>query len=190
MDWQQRDGRRRTFNTPGHAHELTFSCYERFQFLRSGRTCQWLADAINVARVKHQFDLWAYVFMPEHVHLIVFPRRKEYEMRQILSGIKLPVAKRAIQFLVQSNSPWLARISRQRGTRNERLFWQSGGGYDRNITCGKTLLKMIDYLHNNPVRRGLVEQARNWKWSSAAAFEGAASPLAVDPIPAEWLVDA
>jgi putative transposase len=111
-------------------------------------------------------------------------------MRKILRGVKLPVAKRAIQFLVESNSPWLARISRRRGTRNERLFWQSGGGYDRNVTSAKTLLKMIDYLHNNPVRRGLVERAIGWKWSSAAAFEGGASPLPVDPIPAEWLVDA
>jgi hypothetical protein len=29
---------------------------------------------------------------------------------------------------------------------------------DRNITCGKTLLRTIDYLHNNPARRGLVER--------------------------------
>ena len=189
MKWQERDGRRKTFNTSGHAHELTFSCYERFQFLRSERTCNWLADAINVARVKHQFELWAYVFMPEHVHLIVFPRQPEYEMRKIASGIKLPVAKRAIQFLEATNSAWLSKISRKRGARNERLFWQSGGGFDRNVTCGKTLLKMIDYIHYNPVRRGLVVCVRDWKWSSAAAFEGGASPLAVDPIPYEWLVD-
>jgi len=34
MDWQTRNGRRTTFNTPGHAHELTFSCYNQFAFLR------------------------------------------------------------------------------------------------------------------------------------------------------------
>lgn len=48
---------------------------------------------------------------------------------------------------------------------------------DRNITCGKTLLQMLDYLHNNPVRRGLVLRAADWKWSSAAAFEGGMSPI-------------
>src|SRR5262245_52229053 len=167
MDWNARDGRRKPFDTPGHAHELTFSCYQRFQFLRAERTCLWLADAIQRARTKYDFALWAYVFMPEHVHLILSPRRADYQMRQIMSAIKLPVAKRAIRFLEAEKSPWLDRISRKRGSRHQRLFWQSGGGYDRNITCGKTLLQMIDYLHNNPVWRGLVERACDWKWSSA-----------------------
>jgi hypothetical protein len=55
---------RKAINTPGHAHELTFSCYHRFQFLKAERTCQWLAEAIQTARVKDSFDLWAFVFMP------------------------------------------------------------------------------------------------------------------------------
>jgi putative transposase len=190
MDWRLRDRRRPTFNTPGHAHELTFSCYQRYQFLRAERTCQWLADAIQAARAKHNFALWAYVFMPDHVHLIIFPRQPKYEMSKISSSIKLPVAKRAIQFLESRQSTWLGRITRQRGTRRERLFWQSGGGYDRNITSGKTLLQMIDYLHNNPVRRGLVERAIDWKWSSAASFEGRSSIIPLDPIPWEWRAEA
>src|SRR5205814_799973 len=48
---------RQAINAPGHAHELTFSCYQRFPFLKAERTCQWLADAIAAARVKHSFDL-------------------------------------------------------------------------------------------------------------------------------------
>jgi putative transposase len=181
---------RQAINAPGHAHELTFSCFHRFAFLKAERSCQWLADAIQTARVKHSFDLWAYVFMPDHVHLIVHPRQPEYAMPKIMASIKLPVARRAIHFLQQANSPWLAKITRQRGAHTERLFWQYGGGYDRNITCGKTLLRMVEYLHLNPVRRGLVLRAADWKWSSATAFEGGCSPIPLDPIPWEWLADA
>jgi hypothetical protein len=32
---------------------------------------------------------------------------------------------------------------------------------------------MIDYIHNNPVRRGLVSQATDWPWSSARFYAGA-----------------
>ena len=85
------------------------------------------------------------------------------------------MARRAIHFLEAENSPWLTRITRQRGEHKERLFWQYGGGYDRNITSGKTPLRMIDYLRNNPLRRGLVERAADWRWSIAAAFEGRTS---------------
>jgi putative transposase len=41
-------------------------------------------------------------------------------------------------------------------------FWQRGGGYDRNITELATLLSMIDYIHHNPARRGLVKPPTDW----------------------------
>ena len=59
---QQRQ-HRRNYNEPGHAHELTFCCYRGFTFLNAERTCKWLAEAIEAARVDLNFDLWAYVFI-------------------------------------------------------------------------------------------------------------------------------
>jgi hypothetical protein len=38
---------------------------------------------------------------------------------------------------------------------------------DRNLDHAETVLAAIDYLHRNPVRRGLVERAVDWQWSSA-----------------------
>src|SRR5260370_33310504 len=52
---------RRSYNEPGHAHELTFTCYNRFRFLSSDRTCGWLAEAIEKARAELDFALWAFV---------------------------------------------------------------------------------------------------------------------------------
>jgi putative transposase len=51
-------------------------------------------------------------------------------------------------------------------------FWQPGGGYDRNITSSETLLAMIEYIHANPVRRGLVARMEDWEWSSARWYAG------------------
>lgn len=179
---------RRNFNEPGHAHELTFSCYRGYPFLQAERTCLWLAEAIDAAREKYAFDLWAYVFMPNHAHLIIRPREREYDIAAIRKAIKAPVGRQAIAFLKSESSPWMERITRRRGKKTERLFWQSGGGYDRNITTRATLLAMIDYLHLNPVRKQLVDRARDWRWSSALWYElGQEGPLLVDPIPWDWL---
>ena len=83
---------------------------------------------------------------------------------------------------------WLPRITRRRGQRVERLFWQSGGGFDRNVTEPRTLMAMIDDIHLNPVRRGLVERTSDWHWSSAGWYEGKATcPLVPDQIPPEWV---
>jgi putative transposase len=175
-------------NEAGHAHALTFSCYRRFTFLSAERTCAWLADAIEAAREAKQFAVWAYVFMPEHAHVVVFPHDPEHNVAMIRKVIKSPVAKQAIQFLKEHAPDWIPRITRNRGARIEHLFWQSGGGYDRNLTNPKTLLATIDYIHMNPVRRGLVERATDWKWSSAGWFAGEKKcPLVPDKIPYHWL---
>ncbi len=180
---------RRNFNTPGHAHELTFGCYHGFKFLQSDTTCQWLADAIKVARGELNFDVWAYVFMPNHVHLILHPRGRVYDIAEIRKAIKQPVGRAGVAWIEERSPAWLARITRTRGNRTERLFWQSGGGYDRNIYETKALLNMIDYLHMNPVRKQLVKNASDWRWSSAAHYLGVGdSPILIDPIPADWVV--
>jgi putative transposase len=179
--------RRRHFDEPGHAHKLTFSRYRRFRFLAAERTCLWLAQAIDQARRRHGFAVWAYVFMPEHVHLIVHPGRLLPRVELILKAIKQPVGRRAIVHRERHVPGWLPRISRKRAGRIERLFWQPGGGYDRNIVEPRTLALALDDLHRNPVRRGLVERASDWRWSSAGWFRGEApNPLRPDPIPCGW----
>lgn len=181
---------RHNYNDPGDAHELTFSCYRGFAFLTDDRTRQWLAESIDQAREDLEFHLWAYVVMPEHVHLIAYPLRQVYDIANIRGAIKEPVGRRALAYVKRHAAAWLPKLTRRRGKRTERLFWTSGGGYDRNIKSAKTLLKMIDYIHLNPVRRGLVERAVDWEWSSAAWLAGVGpSPIRLDPIPAEWLDD-
>jgi putative transposase len=182
-----RQQHRRNFNQPGHAHELTFSCYKRLPMLRAERTCRWLLDSVDRARRALDFSVWAYVLMPEHAHLLIWPRQPVYDIARIRKAIKEPVGRQAIAFLATNSPDWLAKLTRKRGRKTERLFWQSGGGYDRNIESPATLLSSIHYFHLNPVRRGLVERAEDWVWSSAAHFSGGCSPLTPDPISADWL---
>ncbi len=49
-------------------------------------------------------------------------------------------------------------------------FWQEGPGYDRNLTEPGTILASIDYIHANPVRRGLCVRGIDWRWSSARRY--------------------
>lgn len=188
MDYRKRQQRPRAYNDPGHAHELTFSCFHRFAFLSKDRTCQWLADAIREVKGELHYSLWAYVFMPDHVHLVVFPQEPQYDDADFLKRIKEPVSRQAIAFLKAESPEWLPRIRVERGKHVEHHFWQPGRGHDRNIIMTRTLREMIDYIHLNPVRKGLVAEAREWRWSSAGWFEGhPLNDLEPDPIPWDWL---
>ena len=110
--------------------------------------------------------------MPEHVHLIVWPGQAAAQVPRFLQGVKEPVGRKAIAFLRATAPAWLVRLRVQEGRRVRHRFWQPGGGYDRNITSTAVLRAMIDYIHANPVRRGLVAAPEDWEWSSARWYLG------------------
>jgi putative transposase len=187
MDWQGRESmlpptcgapmtpqhrrRNKSYNEPGHAHELTFSCFRRLPLLSRDRTRQWFIEALDSARRRLNLSLWAYVIMPEHVHVIVWPLQPDYEIRLIRTAMKVPVQRKALTFLRRQAPDFLERLrDEQPNGEVHYRFWQRGGGYDRNITDSATLRTMIEYIHQNPVRRGVVKQDTDWPWSSARYY--------------------
>ena len=68
---------------------------------------------------------------------------------------------------------WIERLTDpQPNGRVDMRFWQRGGGYDRNIVRESTSPEVIDYIHNSPLRRGLIDRAGDSDWSSAAWYDG------------------
>lgn len=51
-------------------------------------------------------------------------------------------------------------------------YWQKGGGHDRNVRDEEELWEKVRYIHRNPVKRGLVREPWEWKWSSARWYAG------------------
>jgi len=177
--------RRRIYNEPGHAHYLTFSCAHRWPLLSKDCSRQWFIEAIEAALLRHEYDLYAYVIMPEHAHLLVKPRFDHYDLSDFLYDVKRPVSCKAKAHLIETgNSVWLERLTVRRGSGKAFRFWLPGGGFDRNVFRAKSLTEVAEYIDNNPVRRGLAAEPADWPWSSARAHTGREpGPLAVDPIP-------
>ena len=172
---------RKIFDTPGDSHFNTFSTFKRIPLLTKERSCQWMVDAINLSRDRNPFDLWAWVIMPEHVHLVVCPHPKT-RMRALLQSMKQSVSKKAIVWLKVNAPEYLPTIEdvQPNGKRSYR-FWQRGGGYDRNLRSVRDIHEKINYVHQNPVTRGLVSKPSDYKWSSAKAWEtGIDFPLSLD----------
>ncbi|MBI1375306.1 MAG: hypothetical protein GC159_21520, partial [Phycisphaera sp.] len=93
--------RRQSYNVPGHAHFLTFSCYRRWPMLNRDRSRRWVIEAIDAARNTLNLAVWAYVIMPEHLHLLIYPRSAPYEMKDILTALKRPVSDAAKAHLIE-----------------------------------------------------------------------------------------
>ena len=164
------------YDTPGDAHFLTFSCYHRIPLLSKDRSRLWFIEALGKARIKHRFDLWAWAIMPEHIHLLIWPRLPEYKIEKILASTKKPVSYKAIQYLKETSPEFLDRLTIRNVDRTRHRFWQAGPGDDHNLYEPKAIHDAIEYIHNNPVRRGLVDYATDWIWSSARDWAGLGHP--------------
>ncbi len=117
-----------------------------------------MVDSLSDMCTKYRYDCLAYVIMPEHVHVIVVARSETYDISELLRSVKQSVSIKAKHWLMGNDLGWLAKLTLTDGKGNKRFrFWQQGGGYDRNIIKEKTLDRTIDYIHNNPVRRKLVD---------------------------------
>jgi putative transposase len=159
------------FHEPGDLHELTFSCYDRRPLLDDDWRREQFCRSIDAAMISQNFRLVAFVLMPEHLHLLVYPLNHKPEnvrIDNLLSALKRPFSYRVKVRLQELKDPLLERLTiQERPGKMTFRFWQEGPGYDRNLRGEKTVLHAIDYIHRNPVRRGLVLTAAEWKWSSA-----------------------
>ena len=145
---------------------LTFSCYGRLPLLSNDGIKQLFVERLTLAKRRHSFRLLAWVLMPEHVHLLILP---DATVAPILREIKRSVAEVVLRRWKELHAPVLNHVTDKRGRRH---FWQAGGGYDRNVRSDAEVDRDINYIHDNPCRRGLVRRPRDYAWSSARWYEG------------------
>jgi len=146
-------GLRRWFGG-GDLHYITCSCYERRPFLGSPSRLDLFLKIFEQVRQKYEFHVVGYVVMPEHIHLLI-GEPDDGSIAVIMQVLKQRVShqclSRARSRLAQDTAPpafWLPR------------------SYDFNVFSEKKIAEKLDYIHWNPVKRGLVASPEQWRWSS------------------------
>jgi putative transposase len=132
----------------------------------------WLSDCrvanvvVNTLRygseVRGWYQVYSYVIMPNHVHILLEP---SVELARITQWSKGRTARVCNRLLGRSGA-----------------FWQDES-YDHWIRCYEELEETARYIENNPVRAGLVRSADQWKWSSAAGCCAAGQTTKNDGLP-------
>jgi len=128
------------YQTQGHLHFITFSCHHREPHLTHHYTL--FEQSVEKTRKRYNFDIHGYVLMPEHVHLLLSEPATE-PLAKALQALKLSVSKQA----------------------DTKPFWQPRY-YDFNVFTTRKLLEKLNYMHQNPVTRGLVKAPEDWPHSS------------------------
>jgi putative transposase len=138
-------------------------------------------EYLAAARRLFHFNLYAWVIMPEHAHILFWPLIPQYPGGLVLRELKREFAIEVIGRWRELKAPILSRLVTPVGTTR---FWQHGGGHDRNIFTPEEFEKRMNYIHNNPVKRGLVQRPEDWPWSSIHWYrDDRANTIPLDTLP-------
>ncbi len=125
-----------------------------------------IVEAFEASRRRLGFLLCGYVLMPDHWHALV---STHYPL----------TISRAVRDVKQLSARVINRARRRMGSLWQHQFW------DRFVRNAKEFTARLQYMHLNPVRKGLVARAEDWRWSSYNNFaleptRVAASPIQID----------
>ena len=146
----------------GYSHFITKSCYRRLPLLGSPRNRDLFVRVLEQVRRRYHFAVVGYFVMPEHVHLLISePKRSNPSV--VMQAIKQGFARRLLARLrkaqpAQQLALWSAPLECGR-------IWQPRF-YDFVVFSDKKRIEKLRYMHRNPVKRGLVLEPEQWKWSS------------------------
>ena len=161
----------RRYYSGNHLHFVTTSTYRRARVFDSDRFKRHLIATLAELRGELGFRILGYVLVPEHFHLLVWPSESA-NPSQIMQKLEGRVARHVLKILRQNRGKaWcarmLARFTLPASVHDEAhcRVWQRRF-YDMNVWSEKKKLEKLDYMHNNPVKRGLVGHVGEWPWSS------------------------
>ena len=147
----------------GDLHFLTFSCYRRLPLLRTIRAPNVFVHALGKIRERYKFLLVGYVVMPDHVHLLI-SEPPNATPSVVLKALKRRVARDLRKNKRHASAAQLPLSFMNAGVGLAR-FWQPRF-YDFNVYTRHKKREKLEYMHGNPVKRGLVKSPDAWMWSS------------------------
>lgn len=174
---------------PGQLQFLTSSTYRRAQLFASERFRHDFVEILGQVRSEMGFRLIGWVLMPEHFHLLIWPDPAE-ATSLIMQELKKRTAQRILAALQQDRRhPWcrsmLTQVRLPPSVHSDSKFrvWQRRF-YPFGIYSEKKRLEKLNYMHGNPVKRGLVNSPDQWPWSSFRFYYlNDSSLLAMERIP-------
>ena len=142
-------------------------------------TADIILDSWRHLQKERDLRLFAYVILENHLHMIV----SAPELSGVMQSFKSWTAREIIRLLnVQGGRTLLRQLKATKlnhKTQSEHQVWQEGGK-PKQIQNDEMMWQKIEYIHNNPLDRGFVDDPVHWRWSSARNYAGQTGLIEVD----------
>jgi REP element-mobilizing transposase RayT len=165
------------------AYFLTFTIVKWASIFKENYKKQILCDSLNYCINKKGLEIFSYVIMNTHMHLIA--ASKQNNLSSIVRDIKKFTAGTLIELLISEqnrSSATMLEIFKKAATKHSRnknyQLWQQHN-HPEEVYSPKFILSKIKYIHNNPVEAGIVNRPEEYFYSSAVDYAGGLSPVNV-----------
>ena len=161
---------------------LTATVVNWLPLFNSPAVVEILFESLCFLQESKRLVLYAYVIMENHLHMLAASNNlskevgnfKSYTARRIIDSYREQGARHILDQLAFHKRPY-------KQDRDYQL-WQEGS-HPQRIQGLEMMQQKVAYIHNNPVRRGWVDEPTHWGYSSARNYAGMAGLLAVET---EW----
>jgi len=159
-------------------HFLTMTIVNWIPLFAAPPLATVLLDSLRFLQEHERLTLYAYVILENHLHIIAQATNlakevanfKSYTASAIIDHLTIHKADRVLKQLAQYKLPY----------KRDRTYqvWQEGS-HPQAIQGLAMMQQKVEYIHNNPVKRGYVDEPIHWRYSSARNYAGLTGVLAV-----------
>ena len=150
---------------------VTYSIVEWLPVFVSEDVCRIVTDSLNFCHQNKGLRINAMVIMPTHLHAIVFHKDFRPEpLEGALTDFRKFTGRSLSDYCLHATPLCFRETLQENATPDrKRRLWQPSR-HPVALLSEKFWRQKLDYLHENPVRKGLVRRARDWRFSSAAWY--------------------
>jgi len=165
----------KSYHIPGHLYFVTTTVIGRKEILSNTPIAKIILQSLDFLRKDGRIKLFSYVIMPDHLHLVILPleyKGRNQTISDLMRDFKKFTSKRIIEKLKEhKREALLSFFSRSAKAYRGQMYkvWEEGF-FDENIYTQDFLNQKIQYIHHNPVKKGLVKEPEDYPFSSAKNF--------------------
>jgi REP element-mobilizing transposase RayT len=154
-----------------YPHFFTSTVINWIPLFSSPPIVQIILDSLQFLQEQNRLQIYAYVVMENHLHVIASSEHLAKEIGNFRSF----TARQIIDYLqerkAQNVLKQLAYFKLRHKKDRDYQLWQEGT-HPQRIHDGAMMRQKIEYIHHNPVRRGYVDEPGHWRYSSARNYGG------------------
>ena len=171
------------FYSDGAVFFVTFSVVEWLPVFVSGNSCKIMSDSLAFCHDKKGLRINASVVMPTHFHAILFQESfRAMELERVVTDFRKFTGRQLGDFCETHLPRCFSQTFRSAaGADRKRRFWQPSR-HPVQVETESFWRTKLDYLHENPSRKGLVARAESWRFSSAKHWLSIDGPPAIGEV--------